>query len=284
VDSVLIVCRFVHFSTAMLLFGGSAFARFVQPAGGLPPRRRDWTSIITVLVLVASGVAWFGLEAGNAGNGWVDVANPAVWAALAAGTSFGQVWVWHLAICLMLLIALVLPGGIRRWALLTGSAALLVSLGLVGHAAMQQGTLGWVHRVNQMLHLLAAGFWIGALPPLLACLLALRTAARRVGAAATLERFSGLGHIAVAVALLTGILNTGLILGHLPTDFGSPYQALLALKIALVVAMLSLALVNRYVLTPRLAFRGLVIGTGAEIVLGLAVIALVSAFATYDPA
>ncbi len=47
--------------------------------------------------------------------------------------------------------------------------------------------------------------------------------------------------------------------------------------------MLSIALLNRYVLTPRLAVRGLVIGTSAELLLGAAIVALVSAFATYDP-
>ena len=268
----------------MLLFGSSAFARFVLPAR--PDRsgaRASWAEAALVLVLVASGFAWFGLEAGNAGSGWADVSNPAMWAALAGGTSFGQVWIWHLAVSLALLIALVLPRDIGRSALLTGSAALLISLGLVGHAAMQQGAIGWEHRINHMLHLLAAGFWVGALPPLLACLLALRVPQRRDEATATLARFSGLGHAAVAVTLLTGILNTGLTLGGLPTDFGSPYQALLALKIGLVAVMLSIALLNRYVLTPRLALRGLIIGTSAELLLGAAIIALVSAFATYDP-
>ena len=269
----------------MLLFGSSAFARFVVPAGqrDASGERAPWASAITVLVLVVTGLGWFALEAGHAGNGWADATNPAMWVALAGGTSFGQVWIWHLAISLVLLLALLLPRDIGRSALLLGSSALLISLGLVGHAAMQQGAVGWEHRINHMLHLLAAGFWVGAMPPVLLCLLALRAATKRQRAAATLERFSGLGHAAVAVTLVTGIINTALTLGRLPVDFGSPYQALLALKIVLVAVMLSIALVNRYLLTPRLALRGLVIGTIAELVLGAAVIALVSAFATYDP-
>ena len=284
-DGVLIACRFLHFSAAMLLFGSSAFARFV-----LPPAKRDrsgarasWPNMSLVLVLALSGLGWFALEAGNAGSGWPDAANPAMWAALAGATSFGQVWVWHLAISAVLLIALLLPREIGRSALLSGSAALLISLGLVGHAAMQQGTVGWEHRINHMLHLLAAGFWVGALPPLIVSLLALRSSQRRDEAAVALARFSGLGHAAVAVTLVTGIINTGLTLGGLPTDFSSPYQALLALKIVLVAVMVSVALLNRYVLTPRLAIRGLVIGTGTELLLGAVIIALVSAFATYDP-
>ena len=148
---------------------------------------------------------------------------------------------------------------------------------------MQSGTIGWEHRINHMLHLLAAGFWVGALPPLLVCLLALRSPEQRADVRLALSRFSGLGHIAVAVTLVTGILNTGLTLGAWPINFRSPYQALLAIKIALVAVMLAIALLNRYVLTPRLAVRGLIIGTSAELLLGAAVVALVSAFATYDP-
>jgi putative copper resistance protein D len=285
VDGVLIACRFLHFSAAMLLFGSSAFARFVLPnakRSGLTARA-SWPNGLLVLILAVTGLGWFALEAGNAGSGLADAVNPAMWAALASATSFGQVWVWHLAISLVLLVALVLPGKIGRPVLLIGSAGLLISLGLVGHAAMQQGAIGWEHRVNHMLHLLAAGFWVGALPPLLACLLALRTPQRSADASAALIRFSGLGHAAVAVTLVTGIINTALTLGGLPADLGSPYQSLLALKIVLVAIMLSIALCNRYVLTPRLAIRGLVIGTVAELLLGAAVIALVSAFATYDP-
>ena len=97
------------------------------------------------------------------------------------------------------------------------------------------------------------------------------------------------GGLAVAATLVTGVVNTWLVLGAWPLDFASPYQALLALKIALVMAMVGIALYNRYVSTPRLAgtperaARALVRGTIAEIVLGTGIIALVSAFATFDP-
>ena len=102
------------------------------------------------------------------------------------------------------------------------------------------------------------------------------------------RRFSGVGHVAVAIVLLTGIVNTMLILGGLPTNFASPYQLLLAIKIALVLLMIGVALVNRYVAVPRLArtpwaLRGIVIGTCTEMLLGGIVVALVSAFATFDP-
>jgi len=43
---------------------------------------------------------------------------------------------------------------------------LLLSLGWVGHAVEGQGATKLVHEINQMLHLLAAGLWLGGLLPL----------------------------------------------------------------------------------------------------------------------
>ena len=48
--------------------------------------------------------------------------------------------------------------------MLLGAALQLASLGLVGHAAMQAGGFGALHRANDALHLLATGTWFGGLP------------------------------------------------------------------------------------------------------------------------
>jgi putative copper resistance protein D len=85
------------------------------------------------------------------------------------------------------------------------------------------------------------------------------------------------------------VINIGLILHQWPIDLGSPYQALMAIKLGLVGLMILIALGNRYILVPMLdaaqpeMLRGLAIGTGTELLLGAAVIGLVSAFATFDP-
>ena len=50
------------------------------------------------------------------------------------------------------------------------SGALLASLGLVGHAAMQTGAEGVLHRMNHAVHLLTAGAWLGGLIPFAMCL------------------------------------------------------------------------------------------------------------------
>lgn len=287
-DALLIGVRFLHFGAAMLLLGIAAFE-----AGLLPPALRTrfswWRGVRAVLValLVVTGALWFMLEAASFGNGWADALNPELLASVATDTSFGQVWVIRLGLIGLLVPALWLRGraGHASFALLV--AAVLGSLGFVGHAAMQDGTEGGLHRLNHVVHLLASGFWVGSLPPLLACLLAMRRDA--ANATIALRRFSGLGHLAVAATLVTGVVNVWLVLGTWPLDFTSPYQELLALKVVLVAAMAGIALYNRYVSTPRLvamperAARALVRGTISEIVLGAGIIALVSAFATFDP-
>ena len=287
-EALLIGVRFVHFGAAMLLFGVAAFE-----AGLLPPgpgtRFSGWPllRVTLVAVLVVTGALWFMLETANIGDGWADAFDPGTLLAVATGTMFGQVWVVRLVLIALLIPALWLRGTLGRVLFVVAVAAVLGSLGFAGHAAMQDGTEGIVHRLNHMVHLLASGFWVGSLLPLLLCLVALRH--DPVAAGTTLRRFSGLGHLAVALTLITGVVNTALVLGTWPVDFNSPYQALLAVKILLVATMLGIALYNRYVSMRRLARQpersagALVIGTGAEIVLGAIVIALVSAFATHDP-
>jgi putative copper resistance protein D len=154
---------------------------------------------------------------------------------------------------------------------------MLAVLGLVGHLAATGGWSGFVGRASQIVHLVAAGFWLGSLLPLALCL--------RGGANAetALRRFSGLGHLAVALALVTGLINTWLLIGGPPTDLASPWQALLAAKIALVLLMVGLALANRYVLMPRRAREGsapLYRSALAEMAIGAVVVGLVSVLGT----
>ena len=167
---------------------------------------------------------------------------------------------------------------------------LLASLTLTGHAALHEGWLGLAHRTNDVIHLLAGGFWFGGLLPLLPTLGLLRDPTRHDGAVVALRRFSTLGHGAVALVLLTGMLNAALILGRWPTAWASLYQRLLIAKILLVAAMTALALLNRYAFVPRLrdrptdAIRSIRCMALSEVALGLGAVALVALFGLLDPA
>jgi putative copper resistance protein D len=102
-----------------------------------------------------------------------------------------------------------------------------------------------------------------------------------------MRRFSFWGQFDVALVVLTGIVNVALTTGF--ASFApTPYRVLLGTKLALVATMVALALFNRYVLAPRLAERdsaqrALTRSCVAELVLGAAVVALVSLFGLLDP-
>jgi copper resistance protein D len=206
-------------------------------------------------------------------------------------TRFGRVWCWHLLIGAALLGAC-LGREQRRSVRLLLSLALLASLGWVGHAAMDEGAALIAHGLNQTVHLLAAGLWLGGLVPL-GCVL--RQARQSQGsceisfACNALQEFSQVGYVAVALLAVTGIVNTVLLVGSLGAAFGSGYGRLLGFKILLFLAMAAIALFNRFRLAPRisdnpasLALLGRTVAL--EQGLGLAVLAIVSVLGTWPPA
>jgi putative copper resistance protein D len=149
------------------------------------------------------------------------------------------------------------------------------------------GVLGWLNRLSHVMHLLAAGFWLGSLVPLIASLRLTNDQAASANALLALRRFSSLGQIAVATVLATGVVNSWAVLDAWPIG-SSPYQALLLAKVALVAIMVALALVNRYLLLPRFdtaphAVRMLRWSAVGETVMGVGAVGLVSIFGILAP-
>ncbi|MFS7187993.1 copper homeostasis membrane protein CopD [Serratia proteamaculans] len=288
--TLFVLCRFVHFAAVMLMFGSSLFTALLSPQRLSPYLTRDVRPLLVSCTWLAglSAVALLAIQAGQMGDGWADTWQLDVWWAV-LGTTFGEVWRWHLGISLLALLSLWLAEPRRTQLLALLSTLLLVSMAFIGHAAMHEGTLGVLHRVNHALHLLAAGYWFGSLLPLLVCLRYLAQPQSRSDAVTTLIRFSRWGHLAVALVVLTGVINSLIILGSWPLDVDSPYQRLLLFKTALVALMVMVALANRYAIVPamssmpQLAQRGLVLACWIEVGLGAGVLLLVSLFATYAP-
>ncbi len=286
----LVLCRLFHYASSLLLFGVSLFQCGLAPSA-LARSLDLWLGRVALClgaISLASAVVWLLLAAGSMGEGWSDVLNPDVVSAVLFETAFGQVWQWHLAFEGLLMLVLAARRLVYWPALLVLSGSALSSLGFVGHAVMIEGALGWINRISHVLHLLAAGFWLGCLIPLLACLGNLNGTILRGETSIALRRFSGLGHCAVATVVLTGIANICLVLRRWPIDLGSPYQALLLAKIGVVSLMIVLAIVNRYVLVPRLredtrSLARLRAGTIAEECIGFGVIGLVSLIGTLAP-
>src|SRR5262249_57226864 len=66
-------------------------------------------------------------------------------------------------------------------------------------------------------------------------------------------RFSTLGLISVGLLIATGVVNGWTLAGSVPALIGTDYGRLLLAKVALFLAMVSGAAINRLRLTPRLA-------------------------------
>ena len=189
------------------------------------------------------------------------------------------------------------PGDITRAAL---AGCILATMAWMGHAAATPGLDGYIHSGADVAHLLAAGVWLGALPPLALMLVrAVRagTPAAGVVAAHTTNQFSRVGILCVCALLLTGGVNAWYLVGTPAALFGTHYGQLLLLKLALFALMLVLAAGNRLRLTPHLAVAARGMGdtnaiaamwriarnASAEAALGLAIALIVGALGIAIP-
>lgn len=289
-DFALDVVRFIHYAAALQLFGVCVFQSLMAPAE--LRRHLDVSSralaLASAWLLLLSAVSWLALMAGTMGEGWSDAVDPAVMFLVLRATAFGTVWIGQLLVAFLLVLVLSSRRE-GRWLWTTLLAGLaLGGLGLIGHATIGVGAMGIVNRTSQVLHLLASGFWIGSLVPLLFCLRAMLGREHAAPARVALQRFSGLGHIAVAMVIATGLANGWLLLRDTGIDPTSLYQKLLLAKVAIVGIMIVLAVVNRYVFMPAIPDGGpglnqLRLGTIAEIVLSGGVIGLVSVLGALSP-
>ncbi len=114
-----------------------------------------------------------------------------------------------------------------------------------------------MHLSGDMLHLLAAAIWIGALIALLSAL-GLATRTRSVAdvteAHQALSWFSGIGIAVVTVLALSGLINSWFLIGpsRVLWLYQSSYGRTLGIKLLLFAAMMGAAACNRFWLLPRL--------------------------------
>ena len=282
-----VAARLTFDAAAVVLFGASCFLDWMAPEN-LVTSLAALAAKIRLLPIVTclAAVSWLPFDAAAIAGNWRAGADPQFLQALALGTSGGHAWMPR---CLLAFAAAVIFG-LRIDRLRSLAAGLLVaSLSLSGHTLLQSGALMTVHAINDAWHVLAGAIWLGSLILLPTCLTLLDHPELYRDARIALQRFSRIGHGAVAVVILTGVVNSVLILAHWPTRPISPYVALLGLKIVLVVAMTALAVINRYVFVPRIQFdrakaiAQIKVGTWSEVVLGAGVLTLVATFGVLDP-
>ncbi len=279
--------RFVHFISLMAAFGCALYGAWLAPDNLRRLLMQRFYPLMRHLLLISAISATLMLMAqgGLMGDGWRDVWQPAIWRSV-VGTQFGGVWLWQIVLgWIALAVVWIKPRRPARLLLLLFCAQLLLLAG-VGHAAMNSGWLGALQRTNHALHLFCVSLWVGGLLPFIYCL-RLAYGRWRQAAITAMMRFSRYGHLAVAGAIATGIVNTLLIQGKLIGD--SPWGVMLLFKCALVAGMVAIALVNRYVLVPRMsgdgawAERTILRTTQLEMALAALAIFAVSLFATWQP-
>ncbi len=321
-DELSVTLRFVHFAAVIALFGEFAFLLCVaRPALGkttetvanerLVLQRHLVRATSWYLAFVfGSGVLWLAAQAASvSGMNFARALNRETLGAVLAETRFGRVWIVRLALAAALGAALFFlrrAAGRREGttlgtcALLAG--ALLTSLAWAGHAAAERGADRIIHLSADVVHLFAAGAWLGALVPLALVLgRARRTASKQAldFAARVTRRFSRLGVASVGALMLTGVANAWYTLGSAPALFGTNYGQLLLAKLLLFGTMVALAAINRVRLTPQLsrasgaffsaplalpALHRLERNAIAETALGLAVLGIVGALGVTVPA
>lgn len=279
--------RFAHFAALMVALGCTFYAGWWAPAELRRLLAQRFSRLLrsALAVSVLSAMLMLVVQGGLMGDGWSDTWRPEVWRAVIQ-THFGSVWLWQIVLAWVTVgVAWVQPRQMMRRLLLLGVAQFILLAG-VGHAAMYDGALGVLQRINHAVHLLCAGAWLGGLVPFLYCL-RLAKGRWRKAAIDTMMRFSRYGHLAVAGAIASGLVNAWLIQGGL--SVATPYGVALWVKCGFVALMVVVALANRYLLVPRMSTateltqRIFLRTTQAEIVLGALVLACVSLFATWEP-
>lgn len=281
-DTGLIAARIAVYVAMMLAAGVPLYLLTVRQPAALAGNACRMAGLAALGGLAAS--TWWAL-ASVASMAAVPVAqlDLALVSSVLQATPLGTV----LAIRLFALVA----AAFALWNNRTRAGAAAASLALAtcawtGHAGGSEAGLGAAHRAGDVLHLLAAATWLGALTLFLTA--ALRGDDRQ-GLVVHLSRFAATGSVIVLVLSLTGLANALIIAGW-PPDWNNGWFLVLAAKLALFAALLGLAATNRWRLTPALShdpannLMPLRLSLLAETAAALAVIALVGWLGTLSPA
>ena len=238
-----IILRLALYVDLLLLFGVALFALYSVNA---PLRFRP---LLRGLALIGALLSVAGvLLMTSAMSGETELA--ALWPHLQMmllETDVGLAWALRM---IALIVVLAQPG---KWlASMTGAVA-LTSLAWSGHGAMDEGSLRVWHFLSDILHLLAAGAWLGGMLALVLLARGGVDEARIRLLAAAVKRFEWIGAAIVLTLSVSGVVNYLFIVGpRLDEVLLGTYGMLLAIKVLLFAVMLVLAALNRFHLGPAL--------------------------------
>lgn len=246
--------------------------------------------VVLASLVLGSGVVWLGLTLVDVTEDARSLASSDAWNAFFQA-SFGRAWLIRLALLVPLPVIAICRLGDRSGPLIIAiiTAALLISQAWLSHAAAAEGSVKFAAIVGYIFHVLAAGAWLGGLFPLLFLLKAEMSRPQFDSGAvcAALQNYSRMALVAVGMILLSGLGNACLHLGSPAALISTSYGRTLALKLTLFAAVLCAALVNRFVLLPRIlrtsrneAVGPLMRNVCGEQVLGVAIVGLATLLAS----
>jgi len=306
IEQLNIGIRFALYANLMLLFGLPLFALYALRGAEraqvniLP--LRALTVWLSVTGIALSSLSITAMTASIAGVQLleVDIASISV---MIFETPMGNAWLVRIiglfatfAVAFRMIASKSLP----KLTLVTlGSGAALASVAWTGHGAASEGAGGTAQLIADIIHLLGAGAWLGALAALPLMLFRNAKASSEDYLRLNhrlLKGFSVAGSIIVALVLGSGLVNSWMLVGpqNILTLHTTLYGQLLIAKLLLFGFMLGMAAANRFTLTPSFdralqgggtnrALRRLQISLIIELSLAAAIIGLVAWLGTLEP-
>lgn len=257
--------------------GGAFFAGWIGRARA--GSQLIMAALMLGLVSAAAALGLQGLDLLDLRPGSLLTAAP--WKAAAATSLFRSLLIAVAALTAGIVALRCRGAGIAATLSAFALAGVGLSLASSGHAAT--ATPQWLSYPAVFLHGVGVAFWIGALAPLAA--MAWKPAQPLLP---VLNRFSHAAVFVVAVLVLTGLALAAVQLESFGGLIDSNYGIILSIKLMLVAALLGLAALNRFRLTPALAFapqntRPLVRSILAEWVIVVAILAVVAGWRFTPP-
>jgi putative copper resistance protein D len=262
--TTLILTRAVQIAASILITGIFTFGLMLRLTG---PSQNDELNEIerclfrlafwNLIVAFLSALLWFLLEVANMNELSLKSAlsMPAGGAVLFE-TRFGRIWQLRLGLIAAAFVTVAsglaqakarTPMVVILWML---SIVLLASLAWISHAAA--ATTDPFGVSGDMLHLCAAGLWIGGLVPL-AIFLARTRASFSLGEtmARVVRRFSTLSLWCVSVLVVSGISNSWLLVGSISALFETTYGRFLLVKLTLFAILIAIGARNRFLIKAK---------------------------------
>lgn len=299
---LLLGALWIHLAASVALVG--AFFMLLLAGPGRAATARRWDAHIVrlaralVLIALASGVVWLLARTALFENRPGAALEPRAIAHAVLDTWPGLVWLARHGLLVLLGAFLAVPVDVAtksNWIAARGQALILATLALVltsasSHAASVSPGTAWAVAID-ITHLLGTGLWAGSL---VALALLLRLAGREPGADAlpyavvATRRFS---RVALGVMLALIVSGVGSALAQVESVgglVGTTHGRLLLAKLAVLVPILAIAVINRARILPTLStppvMRRLAVFVTVEAALALVLLALAAAMTLTTPA